>query len=100
MLINQLKETGDDDKRHGSCVVGLHETMNRSQVKELRITMGDLWNGGRRLKLQLEEICDRYFRFRTGKALDEPNAVAMFIEACEQFAGYVQPLGMAQCVDP
>lgn len=100
MLINQLKETGRGDKRHGSCGVGLHETMNRSQVKELRITLGDLWNGGKRIKLQLEEICDKYFRFRTGKKLDEPKAVEMFIQACEQFAQYVQPLGMAQCVDP
>lgn len=100
MLVNQLLETHRGDKRHGSCGVGLHETMNRSQVKELKITLGDIWNGGRRIKSQMEEICDKYFQFRTGKTLNEPKAVAAFIEACEQFAQYVQPLGMAQCEDP
>lgn len=100
MLINQMKETGRGDKRHGSCGVGLHETMNRSQIKELKITLGDIWNGGKRVKLQLEEICDKYFRFRTKSKLDEPKAVEAFIEACEQFAQYVQPLGIAQCKDP
>jgi hypothetical protein len=63
--INQIKETKRADKRHGSCGIGFHETIVRSKnVPELKITMGDLWNGGNRLESQLAEICDKYARFR------------------------------------
>lgn len=100
MLINQVKETGRGDKRHGSCGVGLHETMNRSKIKELKITMGDLWNGCTRLESQMAEICDKYARFRCGQALDNPAAITAFIETCKHFAQCVNPLGIGQCKDP
>jgi adenylosuccinate synthase len=100
MLINQAIETRRGNKRHGSCGVGFHETINRSKVPELKITMGDLWNGGKRLESQLAEICGKYAKFRIGESYDDPNSVASFIECCSHFAQYVQPLGMAQCQDP
>ena len=67
MLINQFKETKRGTKRHGSCGIGFHETLNRSTLPELKITMSDLWNGGNRLPEQLEEICGNNAKFRTGQ---------------------------------
>lgn len=100
MLINQTKENRRDAKRHGSCGVGFHETQNRSNIAELKITMSDLWNGGKRLEGQLAEICGSYAQFRIGEKLDEPRATQAFLECCSEFANYVNPLGIGQCKDP
>lgn len=100
MLINQSKENTRGNGRHGSCGIGFHETMNRSQIKHLKITMGDLWNGGSRLESQLAELCDKYAEFRMGKKVDEPEAVSAFIQCAHELAEYVNPLGMGQCKDP
>lgn len=100
MMINQTRETRRGKSRHGSCGIGFHETMNRSQVAELKITMSDLWNGGTRLESQLEQICGEYAKYRVGFAIDEPKAVEAFIKCCGMFAEMVQPLGIAQCKDP
>lgn len=100
MLINQSKENKRAGKRHGSCGIGLHETLNRSQLPELKITMGDLWNGSKRLPSQLGEICGKYAKFRTGDSYDNPDAITQFIECCQHFADCVHPLGMGQCKDP
>jgi len=100
MLINQTLENRRAGKRHGSCGVGFHETINRSTIKELKITMSDLWNGGNRLDAQIWEICDKYARFRTGEAFTDPLPVYAFIECCSRFADYVHPLGIGQCKDP
>lgn len=100
MMINQFKEEQRGAKRHGSCGVGVHETINRSQVKELKLTMGDLWNGGQRLEAQLSEICGKYAKFRTGAAIEADEAIGVFIEGCQQFANCVNPLGIGQCQDP
>lgn len=100
MLINQAIENKRAGKRHGSCGIGFHETMNRSKIAELKITMSDLWNGGKRLEAQLAEICGKYAKFRTGQTFDEPRATVAFIECCQQFADYVSPLGIGQCKDP
>lgn len=100
MLINQTIENRRAGKRHGSCGIGFHETMNRSSVKELKITMADLWNGGKRLEAQLTEICGKYAKFRCGETFDDPQAIAAFIECCNHFAQCVNPLGIGQCKDP
>lgn len=100
MIINQTRENQRAHKRHGSCGIGFHETMNRSTVKELKITMSDLWNGGKRLKSQLAEICGKYAKFRCGESFDEPRAIEAFIECCSHFAQCVNPLGIGQCKDP
>jgi adenylosuccinate synthase len=100
MFINQIKETGRGSARHGSCGIGFHETIVRSNVSELKITMGDLWNGGDRLESQLAEICDKYARYRVGQAFDEPEACKVFIEGCRDFANCVNPAGIGQCKDP
>lgn len=101
MLINQAKEEQRGGKRHGSCGIGFHETICRSRVAELKITMADIWNGGTRLEAQLTEICDKYARYRVGGPIviaDE--GIPAFIECCKAFAECVSPLGIGQCVDP
>lgn len=101
MLINQVKETKRADKRHGSCGIGFHETLTRSNLPELKITMADLWNGGKRLPQQLEEICGKYAKFRVGQSYDHPEeAIKAFIECCNDFAQCVNPAGIGQCKDP
>jgi adenylosuccinate synthase len=89
MMINQAKEDKRGGKRHGSCGVGFHETQVRSQVEHLKITMSDLWNGGRRLEEQLEEICKKYAKFRCGFSFYNEPAIQTFIAMCEQFADAV-----------
>jgi adenylosuccinate synthase len=99
MLINQAKENKRGTKRHGSCGIGFHETIVRSKVPELKITMGDLWNGARRLEGQLVEISGKYAKFRTGQTFDDTFAIEEFIACCKHFAEYVNPLGIGQCKD-
>lgn len=100
MLINQAKETARADKRHGSCGIGFHETIVRSQLPELKITMSDLWNGGKRLPQQLDEICGKWAKYRAGEAYPAPaTAIESFIETCNDFAQTVNPLGIGQCKD-
>jgi adenylosuccinate synthase len=100
MLINQRMEEARGAKRHGSVGLGFHETMNRSQIPELKITMSDLWNGGKRLTSQLEQICSKYATFRTHKPIVEPAMAEMFLLACKKFAELVHPAGIGQCKDP
>ncbi len=100
MVINQRKEDARGDKRHGSVGLGINETINRSQVPELNITMSDLWNSVP-LQDKLAQICDRWAAYRTGKPIEKPEAmIAEFIKRCGVFAGLVHPLGIQQCPDP
>ena len=100
MIINQRKELKRADKAHGSCGVGIHETIQRSAVSELKITMSDLWNRSTALPAKMAEICDRYAKFRTGAPINEPGMTEMFLKACEAFAQAVHPAGIGQCKDP
>lgn len=101
MLINQELETRRGAGRHGSVGVGVNETVDRSSVPELRITMADLWNGAKSLEGKLNEICGKYARFRIGKPIEKPEAmIHAFITGCAGFADEVHPLGIAQCKDP
>lgn len=101
MAINRIKEEGRADKRHGSCGLGIHETIQRSRVDNLKITMGDLWNGGTRLSEQLDEILSKWVSFRVKYEILFPDELKThFIEACQTFAQFVNPLGIAQCQEP
>lgn len=101
MLINQQREDARGKKRHGSCGIGFHETITRSKVPHLKITMGDLWNGMGRLKSQLDELCHKYFPFRTHSILaGADDWIAHYLECCEHFANCVEPMGIGQCKDP
>jgi adenylosuccinate synthase len=100
MLINQRLEDKRGPARYGSCGVGVGETIERSTVPELTLTMGDLWNRIGGLERLLEEICGKYATFRTGSPIDEPAMIEAFIKGCWAFADHVHPLGMGQCQDP
>lgn len=101
MMINQTLENSRGDKRHGSVGLGVGETIERSQVKELRITMADVWNGARSIEQKLVEICGTYARFRTGKSIDKPDEmISMFIKGLKTLADHIHPLGIAECKDP
>ena len=100
MMINQAKEDKRGDARHGSVGLGVHETVVRSKVDELKITMSDLWNGTD-LRSRLAEICDKYARFRTGEPIkDAEPMIEAFCGFAAKFAEAVGPLGMDQCEDP
>ncbi len=99
MMINQALEEKRGSGRHGSVGMGVNETIVRSQIPELKITMSDLWNGIN-LESRLAQICGKYAQFRTGKPLDEPAMVQKFIEGCTAFANHIHPLGIAQCKEP
>lgn len=100
MIVNQRKERKRGAGAHGSCGVGIHETMQRSAVPELRVTMSDLWNRSISLPSKIEQICNRWARFRTGESIDEPGMAKHFLEMCEAFANAVSPAGIGQCKDP
>ncbi|MCY1166929.1 Adenylosuccinate synthetase [compost metagenome] len=102
MMINQRIEDKRGAGRHGSVGLGFSETINRSELPQLKITMADLWNFNRpRLQAQLAEICGKYSKFRTGQAIDKPEAmITQFLHGCEMFAAAVHPAGIAQCKDP
>jgi adenylosuccinate synthase len=102
MMINQRKEDARGANRHGSVGLGVHETMQRSQVAELSITMADLWNGNpRSLMAKLGAICDKWARYRTGAPIADAEAmIESFVHGCEMFASVVHPAGIGQCKDP
>lgn len=100
MWINQQIEDAKGDKRHGSVGLGFNETIMRSGVPELKITMADIWNSID-LRPRLRQICTTYARFRTGKSVPNPEAmIEAFVKRCETFAEIVNPLGIAQCKEP
>lgn len=98
MIINQRMEDARGDKRHGSCGVGIHETITRNRV--ISLTIGDLWNKIGSLESKVAEICDRYATFRTGSPIIEPEMAEAFIKGCWAFADHVWPMGPGQLRDP
>lgn len=105
MMINQILETKRGLARHGSTGVGVNETLRRSEITELKITMADLWNGAHKLEDKLWHICTGYAQWRTdGVGLGAKDTIDSmihrFIEGCERFADYVPPLGIAACTSP
>lgn len=103
MIINQRKEDKRGLKRHGSVGLGLHETMQRSQVPSMLITMADLWNNKPKLRDKLAESCDKWARYRTGSPIENADKlIDQFLKGCALFAEYVHPAGIGQCknLDP
>ncbi len=100
MIINQRLENKRGANRHGSVGVGINETVERSSIPELKITMSDLWNKIGSLESRLGEICEKYASFRTGNIINEPAMIQAFIKGCWKFAEHVSPLGIGQCKDP
>lgn len=100
MMINQQMEMDRGDKRHGSVGLGVNETIMRSGLPNLKITMADLWN---RVPLEktLREICGKYAQFRCGKTIEKPDEmIAAFLHKCDMFAEAVNPAGIGDCREP
>lgn len=100
MMINQKLEDKKGTSRHGSCGMGIRETVVRSSDTMLKITMSDLWNRSARLPALVGELMEKYAPFRCGERIDEPAMAEAFLKSCAAFADYVQPLGIEQCPDP
>lgn len=94
MMVNQMREAGRGDGRHGSCGVGLHDTITRNQVPALQLTMGDLWSG-RSIRPILADIVHKWAPYLNCKILDPETAITKFIEACGFIATLTRPLGSA-----
>jgi len=63
IYINQAVETIRGDKRHGSCGMGIDETVQRSKQEEYQITVRDLMNV-ETLRKKLENIQNKYVPMR------------------------------------
>lgn len=101
MWINQQIEIKRGKNRHGSVGLGINETIMRSTLPEIKITMGDIWDNPGGLKKILEEICGKYAKFRAGESIPDPDKmISAFIRGCEDFANKIHPLGIQQCEDP
>ena len=101
MIINQELETRRGKDRHGSVGLGVNETVERSGVPELKITMADIWNGAKSLERKLVDICTKYATFRIGKPIENPeNMISAFVAGCADLANELNPLGITQCRDP
>lgn len=63
MAINQLIERRRGDNRHGSCGLGIDETVQRSKIDEYRVTVSDFYDMGNLLR-KLEKIQKEYIPMR------------------------------------
>lgn len=99
MVINRRLEDARGAARHGSCGMGISETVERSNIPELKITMADLYNGDN-LESRIAEICDKYAMFRTKAKVDEPKMAEAFLKAARELPKFIFPAGIGQCKDP
>lgn len=103
MIINQRKEDARGINRHGSVGLGVHETVQRSQVPRLQITMGDLWNRLPSIRDKLAESCGKWAQYRTKSRIENAdNMIEAFMAGCEKFAATVHPASISDCakLDP
>ncbi len=100
MMINQRLEKARGKDRHGSVGLGVGETIERSTIPTLKITMSDLWNRAKSVESKVAEICDKYARYRTGSPINEPKMIEAFIKGCWKVAEAISPAGIGQCKDP
>lgn len=99
MLINQAVEKARGDGRHGSCGIGFGETIERTEVWGIRITVNDLLNPDT-LADKFDEILGAYLPHRLARfgieltleqarlAVSE-NVRNRFIDDCRRFLQYV-----------
>lgn len=107
MYINQAVETMRGDKRHGSCGMGIDETVQRSKQEEYKITVRDLMNL-EALKNKLEMIQNEYVPMRLKNKyqitieelpteyktlLEKKENIDMTMFYAEEFLQHVQIMG-------
>lgn len=100
MWINQFHENARGSKRHGSCGVGVRETIVRSGIPELKITMGDVWDNPKAVEHKLSKLAG-YVHFRTKQTIPNMDQLCQaFLAGCQEFANLIHPLAITQCKDP
>lgn len=88
MNANQDNEKDRGLKKHGSCGVGIFQTIVRD--REIPLRMRDLWDAD--LTDKIKDIMKGY-----GKSHDNPER---FIDDCTFFSHYVEPADIAKFKDP
>lgn len=73
MMINQMLEQNRGDGRHGSCGVGINETIQRSKHDRYRFTVGDLRDDPDHLRYILHMISQSWVPSRLYELKIEPN---------------------------
>ena len=68
MYINQLVENFKANNRHGSCGVGINETVERNSHPKYQLTVKDLFDQ-QKLKEKLLDIRDEWLEFRVSQLL-------------------------------
>ena len=92
MILNQAVESKRGGTRHGSCGVGINETITRNEVEEFRTCVRDTTHEAR-LRRKLKAIRHEWVPYRmeqlglTDKPeyVDNVNVSDNFIAACENF---------------
>lgn len=113
MIVNQEAETLLGSARHGSCGVGVHETMLRDKNMDLRLRMNDLWQFPGSLPGIVETIDHEWFEERYIKprlTAQKPVWVPprqereglrrQFIHDCGAFANLVKPATIKDFKNP
>jgi adenylosuccinate synthase len=70
MYINQMFENFQGNKRHGSCGVGISETIERNLYTQFQLSVKDLYNQAK-LKERLLKIRDEWLEFRLGQLIQK-----------------------------
>jgi len=95
MDANQYKERERYLLKHGSCGMGIFETIKRD--KKIPLRMRDLWSGdGQYLKGKLRTIRRSYGRHDEADA----NTEAKFLKDCDKVARLIEPANIASFSDP
>jgi len=97
MLINQAMELVKGKNKHGSCGIGINETMTRSEDPEVAIKLHELSNHSK-LREKLIKIRDEYFYHRIASIgldnvqacdlltnMEAPVFIDGFLDECEAF---------------
>lgn len=101
MVINQMLESSRGERRHGSCGVGVNETICRSQHPRYSLLLNDLQEPDK-LMVRLIAIRDEYVPRRVAELglmpdadltrIKELDAVERFAKECRIFSSMVEPV--------
>ena len=92
MLLNQVQENERGTARHGSCGVGINETVVRNSTPEYQLRMADLMSNKWRDKFK--RIADEYYPSRLdqlGYETDDEFSYEKFVERFETFITHPTP---------
>ena len=101
MMINQIAEEARDAARHGSCGLGINETLRRGVDERLVIRVRDLWQPAQ-LKRLAEQVQQEWVPSRLlalglspgavwRQRLASPGVMESFLESAARFSACVRP---------